>query len=430
MPPLRLSTFDPFGSSNQLGPSTPTDERKSHSPRLEARGSEPVPPPPPPRWCKPQLAAPSTEDSSEPESPVTQVPEEDSVVVVERPVVVDQPPTPVRKEVRRPVQRRRKPRRRRSTAPLSPHCHHSSLADKASDYEDIWGTSPGASHDEDEDDDIDPRPVVLLANEEDTALSDRPEEEEEEEEIREDDSISKSSSNSTLEKMTSASSDRPDEIPASRSISSSPEPAILDETEEIRPPSPFQQTEEEEEKPQRLSVTIIEIRNSPTMEMQEVDNKENVPDIVEVPVRRRASCSSTESRGEANSRRTSPLYSEPADALPPQLAWKNSSQQGRPLPLPPGSNDFTTFTKDGYVRCTLPTQNQSNAPRVNVLPPTGQRNNRGKQIVMPKPPRPPANTVTAAVEQRKAFPSTIYLPAPGDDSITIQVGTLVVAEFM
>ena len=346
------------------------------------------------------------------------------------------------------MQRRRKPRRRRSTAPLSPHCHHSSLADKASDYEDIWGNSPGASHDEDEDVEDPPKPVVL-ANEEDTALSDKPEDEDAEMvEIRDDNISSVStSSNSTLEKMTSASSDR--RLSISRSLSSSPEPeSLVDvhvEPEEIKPPSPFQQKEEEEE-PQRLSVTIIEIRNSPAIEIEEQqvvqenhkiqivqENKENaMPELTEVAlVRRRTSCSSTESREEINSRRTSPLYSEPADALPAQIAWKKSQQQGRPLPLPPpfppssNTSDFTTFTKDGYVRCTMPslTQSQSN-PRVNVLPPAGQRstiNNRIKQIAMPKPPIPPQTTKSSAIEQRKAFPSVIYLPSPGDDSITIQV---------
>jgi hypothetical protein len=247
--------------------------------------------------------------------------------------------------------------------------------------------------------------------------------------------------------MTSASSDR--RLSISRSLSSSPEPeSLVDvhvEPEEIKPPSPFQQKEEEEE-PQRLSVTIIEIRNSPAIEIEEQqvvqenhkiqivqENKENaMPELTEVAlVRRRTSCSSTESREEINSRRTSPLYSEPADALPAQIAWKKSQQQGRPLPLPPpfppssNTSDFTTFTKDGYVRCTMPslTQSQSN-PRVNVLPPAGQRstiNNRIKQIAMPKPPIPPQTTKTSAIEQRKAFPSVIYLPSPGDDSITIQV---------
>lgn len=410
----------------------------------------------------------TTDESSiplEPESPLSVDEAEDKeaetieVVVMTTPVL-DHPPTPVRKENRKPVQRRRKARRRRSSAPLSPQCHHSSLADKASDYEDIWGTSPGASHDEEDDHHHQvPRPI-LLANEEDMALSDRTDMEDEMVDIIRhvnSTTASSSSSNSTLEKMTSASSDRR-EFPASRSLSSSPEQTVLDDPhpEDIKPPSPFQEKEA-----QRLSVTIIEIRNSPTttvvQEAQvvvvnreqlekkesetpaEVENKENVPHVpadkeIEVPVRRRTSCSSTESRGETNSRRTSPLYSEPADALPPQLAIQarlKNHQQGRPLPLPPfpsGSSDFTTFTKDGYVRCTLPSlaQSQSN-PRVNVLPPTGQRSsivnnsNRGKQISMPKLPRPSGPSTSSIVDQRKAYPSTMYLPAPGDDSITIQV---------
>lgn len=499
MPPLRLSTFDPFGSSSQLAPATPTtpDDRKSHSPRLEARGSEPVPPPPPPRWCKPQLVNPiaaspvttpttttTTEDSPSSEPPLLTSPfkmEEDTIEVELIPV--DQPPrTPVRKEGRRPVQRRRKPRRRRSTAPLSPQCHHSSLADKASDYEDIWGTSPATSQDEDDENPLALR-SILTANEEDTVLNDRPEVDDEDEQdeneeriiIRDDEKslddnsshCSSISSHSTLEKMTSASSDRR-EIAPSRSLSSSPELAVLDDpmTVEIKPPSPFQ-----EEETQRLSVTIIEIRNNspiecvatdddddiavsnnqPTIEpiieeMKEMNKNpiaDDIPVEIDVPtVRRRTSCSSTESRGETNSRRTSPLYSEPADALPPQLAVQarlKNNQQGRPLPLPPfpsASSDFSTFTKDGYVRCTLPNLSQSlSNPRVNVLPPSGQRstvthmnnniNNRGKQITMPKPPRPPQSSsptsCTSVVEQRKAYPSTIYLPAPGDDSITIQV---------
>jgi hypothetical protein len=263
-----------------------------------------------------------------------------------------------------------------------------------------------------------------------------------------------------MEKMTSASSDK--RLSVSRSLSSSPEPessvdAQVEPEEEIKPPSPFQQ-EEEQVEPQRLSVTIIEIRNSPAIEIEEQvvssldnhkiqtvqvqENKENaVPELTEVAlVRRRTSCSSTESREETNSRRTSPLYSEPADAVPAQLAWKKSQQAGRPLPLPPpfppssNPSDFTTFTKDGYVRCTLPslTQSQSN-PRVNVLPPTGQRstvNNRIKQIAMPKPPLPPPqSSKTLGIENRKAFPSVIYLPAPGDDSITIQVYNLSAVNF-
>ena len=44
----------------------------------------------------------------------------------------------IRRKTKRPVQRRR-PRRRKS--PATSPCR-SSLADKASDYEDIWGTSP------------------------------------------------------------------------------------------------------------------------------------------------------------------------------------------------------------------------------------------------------------------------------------------------
>lgn len=474
MPPLRLSTFDPFGSSSHLGPGTPTtpdDRRASHSPRLEARGTEPVPPPPPPRWCKPPLVP--TNNAAESPPPPESIRKEE---VVER--MTDEPSPPIKRELRRPAQRRRKPRRRRSTAPLSPQCHHSSLADKASDYEDIWGTSPSASQDED-----DSKPVVL-ANEEDMALSDRPEEEEVD--IRDaslsssssnsscrgnkkldrrrsssrsshksSSSSSSSSSNSTLEKMTSVSSDR-HPLPASRSVSSSSEPVYFDqeEPEGIKPPSPFQETEE----PQRLSVTIIEIRDSPVIncaqeasEIQQpevMDNQESVSNSTaagtsstseipstEVMVRRRTSCSSTDSRGENNSKRTSPLYSEPADALPPQLvvaqARLKQNQQGRPLPLPPVSSsaptDFTTFTKDGYVRCTLPslTQSQTN-PRVNVLPPTGQRssttNNRAKQISMPKPPLPPGTIESVA--QRATFPSMIYLPPSGDDSLTIQVRQL------
>lgn len=404
---MRLSTFDPFGSTGQLAVTTPTAKDRK-SPRLEARGSEPVPPPPPPRWCKPQLVPVANQDPpSTQEVPTTQDPE-----VVAPEVVETLPP---KHESRRPVRRRRKPRRRRSSAPLSPQCHHSSLADKASDYEDIWGTSPGASHDEDDD-------PVPLANEEDVAsLSDREEQEEIETNVdRMSSSTSSSSSNSTLEKLTSSasSSDRREMAVSSRSLTSSPEAAIIIEesNDEIRPPpSPFQEQEE-----QRRSVTIIEIRGSPPLpEENKLNNDVITPEVIteELPVRLRTN--STDScRGETNSRRTSPLYSEPADALPTTTTnWMKNNQRPLPsIPNPPASSDFTTFTKDGYVRCTLPT------PK--MLPPSGQRVNsiKGKQVSMPKPPRlnqtPSAGSV---VDQRKAFPSSIYLPNPGDDSITIQV---------
>ena len=57
VPPLRLSTFDPFGS---------LDRKAKTSPRLEARGTAPTPPPPPPRWCKPH--PPEAELEVEPEA--------------------------------------------------------------------------------------------------------------------------------------------------------------------------------------------------------------------------------------------------------------------------------------------------------------------------------------------------------------------------
>lgn len=73
--------------------------------------------------------------------------------------------------IRRKTKMRRRPRRRRS--PATSPCR-SSLADKASDYEDIWGTSPPEEI---------PAPIYPLQND------DAPDED--------------SSSNSTLEKITS-----------------------------------------------------------------------------------------------------------------------------------------------------------------------------------------------------------------------------------
>lgn len=481
VPPLRLSTFDPFGGGSstlstpiqQQQPQpqpqeTAVEETERKSPRLEAKGTEPVPPPPPPRWCKPQLIVPpgSLEEPTSRSSPTEEKP---SVAVVVRQPKVDE---------RRPVLRRKRRRQRRkrsssstsSAVPPSPHCHHSSLADKASDYEDIWGTSPGDSQDEEVeeaegDDDATGSPVARpaqLAHEEDTALSERC-----------CSMSSNRSSNSTLEKATSASSDhRADDdngLPASRSLTSSPELMSSLPVERIEPPELFQE--------ERRSITIIEIRHSPVRlekaekeegdeeEVEQVvivrpetEDKEN--DIPEPPLvnlneepstvslrRRTASCSSsTESGSRDNSRRTSPLYSEPADAIPPQLqpppAWLKKQQQKRPLPQPPFSTsntsttattmDFQTFTKDGYVRCTLPALTQSSFsstnPRVTVLPPlAGGLNNKSKQVVMPKPPRqlPTSSFSRDQHDQPRAHAlpsSVVYLPtATEDDSLTIQV---------
>jgi len=349
-------------------------------------------------------------------------------------------------EESRPVLRRKRRRQRRkrssnSEAPLSPHCHHSALADKSSDYEDIWGTSPGDSHDDEADEEgedeeetpIDPRPVVL-AHEEDTTLSER--------------CCSMSSGRSSVSTMEKPASDHPISSPTSRSLTSSPEQLVdlIEPEVTIEPPESFQE--------ERKSITIIEIRHSPVPIEAENDDcggpedkENNVPEppalviLAEdamIAVRRR-SCSSNESNNNSrnNSRRTSPLYSEPADAIPPNQqpppSWTKKQQQqlGRPLPQPPASGvtasmDFQTFTKDGYVRCTLPPLPQSSSSttihpnRVTVLPSitsSGPMNNRSKQVVMPKPPRQiPAVTV------RDPPPAAVYLPtATEDDSLTIQV---------
>ena len=445
-------------------------------------------------------------------------------------------------------QRRRRPRRRRSSpSGQSPHCHHSSLADKASDYEDIWGTSPGGSHDEDDvvvvsgggvsAQALAPKPLLaaLLANQEDTALSDRTAESYRSTSSSDRNSSSNRSSTSSLDKATSVSSTRSHRgnsskaAGSSRSVSTSPEPPMLrliptcesnreqekadvEEDVHIEPPLLFQQP--------RLStvtgsVTVVQIGDStcsptamqsvmddnldvdvtnedecnadsidkiveptilnngapPPVEHNVENNKENLPstdttamtasldeEFTAPTVRRRTSCSSAES-SKNNSRRTSPLYSEPADALPPQLAAQYwiKNQQNRPLPMPPfssASSEFTTFTKDGYVRCTLPTltqstpqNSQSNAKtssavlssstpsssqsavskqRPATAPFSGVTNNKSKQVVMPKPPRqlPPSGPPSVETQQNnnKVFPSLIYLPTVNEDnSLTIQV---------
>ena len=503
------------------------ERNKSHSPRLEARGSEPTAPPPPPRWCKPPLVPTPPPLSTTNVNPVVQV----SVVAAENgggtpqlPDQVEEEPTPVpvpvtfqkkqQQPARRPLmsqqQRRRRPRRQRSSSSggQSAHCHHSSLADKASDYEDIWGTSPGASDNENVEQDqgsgsgvsaqaLAPKPLLaaLLANQEDTALSDHQRESYRSTSSSDRNSCSSSSSTSSLHKSSSVSScDRvggtsPTSSSHSLCSGGSPEPdqrplppsestQIDNQNEEedvepIEPPLLFQQPRQS-----TGSVTIVQIggRNgSPDVPMidQEEDEEENddskkilavaqcqveennkennlplslstiEPPVEELTVRRRTSCngSSSAESSKNNSRRTSPLYSEPADALPPQLAaqyWIKNGQQSRPLPMPPSfpsaASDFTTFTKDGYVRCTIPTVVQS--PKISggtVLPSQPQRpasgnNNKSKQVGLPKPPRqlpPPAaaTTTTASTsEHRKIFPSLIYLPTVNEDnSLTIQV---------
>ena len=102
----------------------------------------------------------------------------------------------VSRKTKRPLQRRRPRRRRSRSSPpdgdeRSSPCR-SSLADKASDYEDIWGTSPTEEN-----------PPAMLAAGEDMVLHDQPDED--------------SSSNSTLEKMTSVSSGYKDTPPDSPS---------------------------------------------------------------------------------------------------------------------------------------------------------------------------------------------------------------------
>ena len=77
----------------------------------------------------------------------------------------------IRRKSKRPAAQRRRPRRRKS--PATSPCR-SSLADKASDYEDIWGTSPPEEI---------PAPIYPLNDPMDE--------------------LNDSSSNSTLEKITS-----------------------------------------------------------------------------------------------------------------------------------------------------------------------------------------------------------------------------------
>lgn len=425
MPPLRLSTFDPFGS--QLSVSTPTtpvpDAKQGHSPRLEARGTEPVPPPPPPRWCKPQLVP----------APVQESDDQSAARPASHP-----PPTPTRPDGKKPaVLRRRKPRRSdRTSVPSSPHCHHSTLADKASDYEDIWAASPTASHSEDDGDgrppgrrsgsppDDDSAPLIDLSGP-DVAGRRR-------------DSVSSrssSSSRSTVENETSESS--LDGRRDSRSLTSSPETALGEDPDRIEPPEAFQQPKEEPVRTEAASVTLIEIRSSPTSSPtpekapeKKEDDKENQPEIA---MRRRTSNSSNESKEETTSRRTSPLYSEPADALPPEvIAQIARAKAGRPLPVPPFGQpvaDVSTFTKDGYVRCTLPALTQPSPIATSSLPPVASKPSNGglvghprsKHVALPKPPLPLPNQPAASpvpAEHRRAFPSLIYLPP--EDSVTIQ----------
>lgn len=99
------------------------------------------------------------------------------------------------------------------------------------------------------------------------------------------------------------------------------------------------------------------------------ENKENVPNastasVMEtVAVRMRPG--SIRSSHQELSRRTSPLYSEPADALTPGIHPPWMMNQARPLPsLPPfPPPELSTFAKDGYVRCNLPAWNSASAPQ-------------------------------------------------------------------
>ena len=251
----------------------------------------------------------------------------------------------------------------------------------------------------------------------------------------------------------------------------------------IDPPELFQ---EESMSGKRKSITIVEIRHDQEQKIETqwkesdemkplAEDKENIPEeeeeeektLVEEPLIvavRRRSCSSNEGSRD-NSRRTSPLYSEPADAIPPsqqQAAWMKKQQQNqRPLPQPPPLSvsivpttttsssatvpttptmDFQTFTKDGYVRCTMPALTTKSNPRVTVQPSlSAGLNNKSKQVSMPKPPRQLPHTVASSAALPSLPPaaakpplppsssSVFYLPtATEDNSLTIQVNRVII----
>ena len=101
----------------------------------------------------------------------------------------------------------------------------------------------------------------------------------------------------------------------------------------------------------------------------EAENKENVPNasaaaVMEtVAVRMRSGI--IRSSHQELSRRTSPLYSEPADALTPGIHPPWMTNQARPLPSLPSfpPPELSTFAKDGYVRCNLPAWNSTSPPQ-------------------------------------------------------------------
>ena len=185
--------------------------------------------------------------------------------------------------------------------------------------------------------------------------------------------------------------------------------------------------------------------------------KENVPteDSETLPVvrRRPPSSNSNNSNGSskeskdsgAQTKRTSPLYSEPADALPPSLGahpplpigpcWlKNKT---RPLPLPPpfpssgNCADFSTFARDGYVKCLAASSTSAAAgvavaggalwlsnPQTSAQPPKA----KGKVVQMPKPPTGlPPIAGSGSSRKKSAFPSVIYLPPTCEPSTSLQV---------
>jgi len=101
--------------------------------------------------------------------------------------------------------------------------------------------------------------------------------------------------------------------------------------------------------------------------------------------------------------------------------------------------ELSTFAKDGYVRCNLPawTSTANSQSKLKVVSddsttsttPSRMSAMKGKQILGPRLPRtlPPSGACADASATggiaRKAFPSSIYLPSPGEDnSLTIQVG--------
>lgn len=104
----------------------------------------------------------------------------------------------------------------------------------------------------------------------------------------------------------------------------------------------------------------------------EAENKENVPNasataVMETVAVRMRSGSIRGSHQEL-SRRTSPLYSEPADALTPGIHPPWMTNQTRPLPsLPPfPPPELSTFAKDGYVRCNLPAWHSASPPQTKI----------------------------------------------------------------